>query len=90
MTEADKILIKSNIERIKEEINGGKIAPEVTLMIATKTVDTERIAYAVNECGIKAIGENRVQELLDKYEIDVCRMPWRRMFEIDISLKEKE
>jgi hypothetical protein len=33
--------------------------------------------------------ERTFPELLDKYEIDVCRMPWRRMFEIDISLKEK-
>ncbi len=24
----------------------------------------------------------------EKYEIDVCRMPWRRMFEVDLSLKE--
>ena len=69
MTESDKSLIKSNIERIKAEIYGGKTAPDVTLMLATKTVDTERISYAVNECGIKAIGENRVQELLDKYEV---------------------
>lgn len=74
MTEADKILIKNNIEQIKSEIDGGKTAPDVTLMLATKTVDTERIAYAVNECGIKAIGENRVQELLDKYE-DVKDLP---------------
>ncbi len=74
MTESDKLLIKTNIERVKMEINGGKTAPEVTLMLATKTVDTERIAYAVNECGIKAIGENRVQELLDKYE-DIKDLP---------------
>lgn len=74
MTEADKILIKNNIEQIRAEIDGGKTSPEVTLMLATKTVDTERIAYAVNECGIKAIGENRVQELLDKYE-DVKDLP---------------
>ncbi len=74
MTQADKISIKENIEKIKEEILGGKTAPEVTLMLATKTVDAERIAYAVNECGIKAIGENRVQELLDKYE-DVKDLP---------------
>ena len=26
--------------------------------------------------------------LTEKYEIDVCRMPWRRMFEIDLSLRE--
>ncbi len=25
-----------------------------------------------------------------RYEIDVCRMPWRRMFEVDVSLKERE
>ena len=74
MTEADKIAIKANIERIKEEIDRGKTSPEVTLMLATKTVDTERIAYAVNECGIKAIGENRVQELLDKYD-DIKDLP---------------
>lgn len=74
MTEADKILIKNNIEQIRAEIDGGKTSPDVTLMLATKTVDTERIAYAVNECGIKAIGENRVQELLDKYE-DVKDLP---------------
>ncbi len=74
MTEADKILIKNNIEQIRAEIDGGKTSPEVTLMLATKTVDTERIAYAVNECGIKAIGENRVQELLDKYD-DVKDLP---------------
>ena len=74
MTEADKIAIKANIERIKEEIDRGKTSPEVTLMLATKTVDAERIAYAVNECGIKAIGENRVQELLDKYD-DIKDLP---------------
>ena len=27
-------------------------------------------------------------EISEKYRIDVCRMPWRRMFEVDISLKE--
>lgn len=27
--------------------------------------------------------------LNERYTIDVCRMPWRRMFEVDLSLKEK-
>lgn len=26
----------------------------------------------------------------EKYEISVCRMPWKRMFEVDLSLKEKK
>ena len=33
--------------------------------------------------------ERTFPELLEKYEIDVCRLPWRRMFEIDLSLKAK-
>ena len=28
--------------------------------------------------------------ILEKYAIDVCRMPWRRMFEVDLSLREAE
>lgn len=74
MTDSDKITIKENIERIKGEIGDNKISPDVTLMLATKTVNAERIAYAVNECGIKAIGENRVQELMEKYE-DIKDLP---------------
>jgi pyridoxal phosphate enzyme (YggS family) len=31
-------------------------------------VDCDRIEYAVKECGVKYIGENRVQELLEKYD----------------------
>ena len=27
--------------------------------------------------------------LSQKYEIDICRMPWKRMFEVDLALKEK-
>ena len=26
-------------------------------------------------------------EIADTYEIDRCRMPWRRMFEVDLTLK---
>ena len=59
--------IKENVERIRQtldRLSGGK----TELLAATKTVDPDRIAYAVKECGIKYIGENRVQELLEKYE----------------------
>lgn len=59
--------LKANAEKIKEaleRISGGK----TKLLAATKTVDPDRIAYAVNECGIKYVGENRVQELLEKYD----------------------
>ncbi len=41
---------------------------QVTLLAATKTVPPEVINYAIDELGITDIGENRVQELLDKYD----------------------
>ena len=54
--------IKANIEKIRSEAGGAE------LLLATKTVDCDRIEYAVRECGVKYIGENRVQELLEKYD----------------------
>lgn len=54
-----------NIENAALE--SGRSADDVTLLAATKTVDAETINYAIS-CGIKCIGENRVQELLEKYD----------------------
>ena len=45
----------------------GRSADEVTLLAATKTVDAETINFAIAN-GITCIGENRVQELLQKYD----------------------
>ena len=33
--------------------------------------------------------EKYFTNLSHRFEIDVCRMPWKRMFEVDLSLKEK-
>ena len=54
--------IKQRITDIRKDLG------EAELLLATKTVDCDRIEYAVKECGVKYIGENRVQELLEKYE----------------------
>lgn len=63
--------IVSNIDRVKERIKkaaerSGRSADDIVLIAVTKTVDVERIKAAVN-CGIKDLGENRVQELTAKY-----------------------
>jgi len=58
----DKAQIAENIHRIKSEING-----RARLLAATKTVNPELINFAIGE-GIDLIGENRVSELLEKYE----------------------
>lgn len=64
LTDEVRKSVKNNIENIKKIINGRN----VTLMAATKTVPCEIINYAIFECGLTDIGENRVQELLSKYD----------------------
>ncbi len=45
----------------------GRDPEEVTLMAVTKTVAPELVNEAI-ACGIKLLGENRAQELLEKYD----------------------
>lgn len=45
----------------------GRHADDITFLAATKTVDVSVINYAIS-LGLKAIGENKVQELLSKYD----------------------
>lgn len=58
-------MLKDNIIQIQEQlkkVNGGTI-----ILAATKTVPPE-IVNSIFEYGIKDIGENKVQELLEKYD----------------------
>lgn len=63
--------IKESYARICENIEKAKSAAgrtdNVRLMAVTKTVDPERINYAIG-LGIDLLGENRVQEYMDKRE----------------------
>ena len=55
-------------ERIAEAaVRSGRKPEEITLLAATKTVPAEIINHAIS-CGLRCIGENRVQEFIDKYE----------------------
>ena len=64
-------VIAENIKRIKNEIaeatiKSGRSIDDVRLMAVTKTVCVEYINYAIANCGIDLIGENKVQEYLSK------------------------
>lgn len=61
-----------NVKKIKKEIAesavaNGRSAEDVKIVPATKTVCAQRINLLL-DCGIDTIGENRVQELLEKYD----------------------
>ena len=55
--------IKGNIQKIFRQLEGH----ETQLLAVTKTRKAEEINYAI-ACGVRHIGENRVQELLEKYD----------------------
>jgi PLP dependent protein len=72
--------IQVNIADIKEEIkqicqNCGRNPDDVTLVVVTKTVDPERINHAV-DYGVSNLGENKVQEIMDKYEAVSKNIKW--------------
>ena len=63
-------ILNENLPRVRAEIEANLCEGQaVTLLAATKTVPVEVINYATRELGITHIGENRVQELLDKYPL---------------------
>ena len=60
---------KNVLERLEKSLEKtGRNKNGITLLAATKTVDTDTINYAI-EKGIDFIGENRVQELLSKHSL---------------------
>lgn len=61
-----------NIERVKEKIKTAAIragfdAEDIKLVAVTKNVGVERIKEAI-DCGVKVIGENRIQEASTKFD----------------------
>ena len=64
--------VEQNIKRIHQKIGAAlrkvnRASENVTLVGATKTVDPETIQEAIS-CGLHDIGENRVQEMMTKYD----------------------
>lgn len=72
MTEQEKNGLKDRIAAVQERIRqaavqAGRDPQDITLVAATKMNDAAHVQAAI-DCGIRVCGENRVQELLDKYE----------------------
>ena len=64
--------IAENIKEIRANIDeaarrSGREPKDVLLLAVSKTVEVSKIKAAV-ECGLDELGENRVQEIMEKYE----------------------
>ncbi len=72
--------IRENIEVIREKIaraaeRAGRDPKDVLLLAVTKTIDNERIREAV-DAGLTELGENKVQEIMDKYDTIARDVKW--------------
>ena len=72
MTEQEKNELQDRIHSVQERIaraaeRAGRDPQEIILVAASKMNDAERVRAAI-AAGIRVCGENRVQELLEKYE----------------------
>ena len=73
-------VIKNNLEIIKEKIKkaalkANRSPEEIKLVAVTKTATIEQIKEAIS-AGIKIIGENKVQEAKEKYQILTADTEW--------------
>ncbi len=74
MVTMDYTYLGNNVCRVREDLKkacetGGFDVARVTLMAAVKSGSVEEINYLHRYCGINHIGENRVQQLLERYEL---------------------
>ena len=65
--------IEKNTTEIRKKIADaaeacGRSADDISIVAAVKYADVEEVNYLHSVCGIKDIGENRVQQLLERYE----------------------
>lgn len=66
--------LDKNISEVRAEIKraaetSGRPSEDITFLAAVKSADTDEINYIHNVLGIKDIGENRVQQLMSRYEL---------------------
>ncbi|MBQ9080737.1 MAG: YggS family pyridoxal phosphate-dependent enzyme [Clostridia bacterium] len=58
--------VRARMARAASE--AGRAGEDITLLAAVKYVDTDAVNYIHTRCGINDIGENRVQQLLERWD----------------------
>ncbi len=75
MVNEDKVIenYKNAMSRLETALEeSGRNVKDVLVIGASKTMPLERILFVRDNTDVKIFGENRVQELLEKYTPDVC------------------
>lgn len=76
----EEMTIRENMKAVEDRIaaacqEAGRKPEDVTLIAVSKTKPVEMLREAY-ECGCRDFGENKVQELLDKYEVMPRDIRW--------------
>lgn len=76
----DKRQINSNLKSIRSQIvnatkKSGRLLQDISIIGVTKTIDVDKMEMLYDE-GIISFGENKVQELMDKYDRFQDRIKW--------------
>lgn len=76
--------IRENLEQImskieKAALKSGRKADDIQIVAVTKTVEPEKISAILDEGIITELGENRVQELIEKYDIIDKKCNWHHI-----------
>ena len=69
----DYSYIDRNVAEVRERMASaaeaaGRAASDVMLLAAIKSADVGEVRYLHEKCGINDVGENRVQQLIERYE----------------------
>ena len=72
--------IKENLETVRENIKAaaqrsGRNPEDILLLAVSKTIDAETIKEAL-ACDVSDLGENRVQEIMEKYDVLGGNIRW--------------
>ena len=72
--------IKENLETVRKNIKAaaeraGRNPDDILLLAVSKTIDAETIKEALAE-GVSDLGENRVQEIMEKYDVLGGNINW--------------
>ena len=69
----DLSYIDKNLADVRQRISdaaqrAGRDAASITLMAAIKSANVDQIKHLYEHCGVSTLGENRVQQLTERYE----------------------
>ena len=74
-------MLKENLKTVEERIQSackkaGRKREEITLIAVSKTAKPPHLCFKKHDLGVRIFGENKVQEIREKYEVLPKDIDW--------------